>query len=83
MLPLLHSRPIKYYPPYRTLQPLALHWMKRNPARVIQGVSKCLKPGGRFVAEVNYVNRRFFVLYHTHYCTDSPYSARTFSAAGS
>ncbi|KAF8940540.1 hypothetical protein BGZ58_005874 [Dissophora ornata] len=29
----------------------ALHWMKKDPARVIQGVNKCLKPGGRFVAE--------------------------------
>ncbi|KAF9329711.1 hypothetical protein BG006_007250 [Podila minutissima] len=29
----------------------ALHWMKRDPIRVIQGVSKCLKPNGRFVAE--------------------------------
>lgn len=25
--------------------------MKKDPARVIQGVHKCLKPGGRFVAE--------------------------------
>ncbi|KAF9902621.1 hypothetical protein EC991_004754 [Linnemannia zychae] len=29
----------------------ALHWMKKDPVRVIQGVNKCLKPGGRFVAE--------------------------------
>ncbi|KAG0055567.1 hypothetical protein BGZ83_008178 [Gryganskiella cystojenkinii] len=29
----------------------ALHWMKRDPERVIQGVNKCLKPEGRFVAE--------------------------------
>ncbi|KAF9142961.1 hypothetical protein BGX30_001709 [Mortierella sp. GBA39] len=29
----------------------ALHWMKKDPVRVIQGVHKCLKPGGRFVAE--------------------------------
>ncbi|KAF8982686.1 hypothetical protein BGZ46_000804 [Entomortierella lignicola] len=30
----------------------ALHWMKKDPVRVIQGVNKCLKPGGRFVAEL-------------------------------
>ncbi|KAG0270752.1 hypothetical protein BGZ95_001563 [Linnemannia exigua] len=29
----------------------ALHWMKKDPERVIQGVNKCLKPEGRFVAE--------------------------------
>ncbi|KAF8930250.1 hypothetical protein BGZ47_000681 [Haplosporangium gracile] len=29
----------------------ALHWMKKDPVQVIQGVHKCLKPGGRFVAE--------------------------------
>ncbi|KAG0345250.1 hypothetical protein BG004_003846 [Podila humilis] len=29
----------------------ALHWMKRDPVRVIQGVHKCLKSDGRFVAE--------------------------------
>ncbi|KAF9418767.1 hypothetical protein BGZ94_009604 [Podila epigama] len=29
----------------------ALHWMKRDPERVIQGVHKALKPNGRFVAE--------------------------------
>ncbi|KAF9930115.1 hypothetical protein FBU30_000865 [Linnemannia zychae] len=29
----------------------ALHWMKKDPVRVIQGVHKCLKPGGRFVGE--------------------------------
>ncbi|KAF9115149.1 hypothetical protein BGX27_008740 [Mortierella sp. AM989] len=29
----------------------ALHWMKKDPVRVIQGVNKCLKPEGRFVAE--------------------------------
>jgi len=31
---------------------LALHWMKRDPARVIQGVHKSLKSGGRFVGEM-------------------------------
>ncbi|KAF9347512.1 hypothetical protein BGX34_003091 [Mortierella sp. NVP85] len=30
----------------------ALHWMKRDPARVIQGVHKSLKSGGRFVGEM-------------------------------
>ncbi|KAG0354691.1 S-adenosyl-L-methionine-dependent methyltransferase [Gamsiella multidivaricata] len=30
----------------------ALHWMKKDPVRVIQGVNKCLKPQGRFVAEM-------------------------------
>ncbi|KAG0324022.1 hypothetical protein BGZ99_002263 [Dissophora globulifera] len=29
----------------------ALHWMKKDPSRVVQGVNKCLKPGGRFVGE--------------------------------
>ncbi|KAF9918901.1 hypothetical protein BX616_004410 [Lobosporangium transversale] len=30
----------------------ALHWMKKDPVRVIQGVNKSLKTGGRFVAEM-------------------------------
>ncbi|GAA5902239.1 class I SAM-dependent methyltransferase [Sporobolomyces salmoneus] len=30
----------------------ALHWMKRDPQRVIEGVYRVLKPGGRFVAEM-------------------------------
>ncbi|KAI1318680.1 hypothetical protein EDD11_005973 [Mortierella claussenii] len=30
----------------------ALHWMKKDPVRVIQGVNKALKPEGRFVAEM-------------------------------
>ncbi|KAF9430803.1 hypothetical protein BGZ76_000692 [Entomortierella beljakovae] len=30
----------------------ALHWMKKDPVRVIQGVNKSLKPDGRFVAEM-------------------------------
>lgn len=30
----------------------ALHWMKRDPDAVIQGVGRALKPGGRFVAEM-------------------------------
>lgn len=30
----------------------ALHWMKHDPAAVIAGVLRALKPGGRFVAEV-------------------------------
>jgi trans-aconitate methyltransferase len=30
----------------------ALHWMKRDPDAVIQGVSRALRPGGRFVAEM-------------------------------
>ncbi len=30
----------------------ALHWMKRDPETVIQGVRRALKPGGRFVAEM-------------------------------
>ena len=30
----------------------ALHWMKRDPDAVIQGVHRALKPGGRFVAEM-------------------------------
>ncbi|KAG0232606.1 S-adenosyl-L-methionine-dependent methyltransferase [Mortierella sp. GBAus27b] len=30
----------------------ALHWMKKDPARVIQGVNKSLKSGGRFVGEM-------------------------------
>ncbi|KAG0244917.1 hypothetical protein BGW41_005516 [Actinomortierella wolfii] len=29
----------------------ALHWMKKDPSKVVEGVAKCLKPGGRFVAE--------------------------------
>jgi trans-aconitate methyltransferase len=29
----------------------ALHWMKRDPDLVIDGVRRALKPGGRFVAE--------------------------------
>ncbi|KZT60262.1 S-adenosyl-L-methionine-dependent methyltransferase [Calocera cornea HHB12733] len=29
----------------------ALHWMKRDPAGVLRGVKRALKPGGRFVAE--------------------------------
>ncbi|KAG0204528.1 hypothetical protein BGX28_003576 [Mortierella sp. GBA30] len=35
----------------------ALHWMKQNPERVIQGVSKSLKHEGRFVGEMGgYMN---------------------------
>ncbi|KAG0265766.1 hypothetical protein BG011_004120 [Mortierella polycephala] len=35
----------------------ALHWMKKDPERVIQGVNKALKPEGRFVAEMGgYMN---------------------------
>ena len=30
----------------------ALHWMKLDPDRVIQGVRRALKPGGRFAAEM-------------------------------
>jgi trans-aconitate methyltransferase len=30
----------------------ALHWMKRDPDTVIQGVRRALKPGGRFVGEM-------------------------------
>jgi trans-aconitate methyltransferase len=30
----------------------ALHWMKRDPDAVIQGVHRALRPGGRFVAEM-------------------------------
>lgn len=30
----------------------ALHWMKRDPDAVIQGVRRALRPGGRFVAEM-------------------------------
>jgi len=30
----------------------ALHWMKREPDVVIQGVHRALKPGGRFAAEM-------------------------------
>jgi trans-aconitate methyltransferase len=30
----------------------ALHWMKRDPDAVIQGVRRALKPNGRFVAEM-------------------------------
>ena len=30
----------------------ALHWMKRDPDAVIQGVRRALKPEGRFVAEM-------------------------------
>ncbi|HVN91888.1 MAG TPA: methyltransferase domain-containing protein [Candidatus Binataceae bacterium] len=30
----------------------ALHWMKSDPDRVIEGVARALKPGGRFVAEM-------------------------------
>jgi trans-aconitate methyltransferase len=30
----------------------ALHWMKRDPDAVIQGVRHALKPGGRFTAEM-------------------------------
>ena len=30
----------------------ALHWMKRDPDAVIQGIRRALKPGGRFVAEM-------------------------------
>ncbi len=29
----------------------ALHWMKRDPDLVIEGIRRALKPGGRFVAE--------------------------------
>ncbi|RUS24313.1 S-adenosyl-L-methionine-dependent methyltransferase [Jimgerdemannia flammicorona] len=29
----------------------ALHWMKKNPRKVVEGVKRILKPGGRFVAE--------------------------------
>lgn len=30
----------------------ALHWMKRDPRRVIRNIRKSLKPKGRFVAEL-------------------------------
>jgi len=30
----------------------ALHWMKRDPDAIIQGVRRALRPGGRFVAEM-------------------------------
>jgi len=30
----------------------ALHWCKRDPLGVVQGVRRALKPGGRFVAEM-------------------------------
>jgi trans-aconitate methyltransferase len=30
----------------------ALHWMKRDPDAVVQGVRRALKPGGRFAAEM-------------------------------
>ena len=30
----------------------AMHWMKRDPNAVIQGVRRALKPGGRFAAEM-------------------------------
>jgi SAM-dependent methyltransferase len=30
----------------------ALHWMKRDPDAVLAGVSRALRPGGRFVAEM-------------------------------
>jgi trans-aconitate methyltransferase len=30
----------------------ALHWMKRDPDAVIEGVHRALKPGGRFAAEM-------------------------------
>jgi SAM-dependent methyltransferase len=30
----------------------ALHWMRRDPDAVIEGVYRALKPGGRFVAEM-------------------------------
>jgi trans-aconitate methyltransferase len=30
----------------------ALHWMRRDPAAVLAGVWRALKPGGRFVAEM-------------------------------
>ena len=30
----------------------ALHWMKRDPDAVIEGVRRALKPGGRFAAEM-------------------------------
>ncbi|KAK4704318.1 hypothetical protein P7C70_g1894, partial [Phenoliferia sp. Uapishka_3] len=30
----------------------ALHWMKRDPKKVVKGVHKVLKKGGRFVAEM-------------------------------
>jgi trans-aconitate methyltransferase len=30
----------------------ALHWMKRDPDAVIQGVRRALRPGGRFVGEM-------------------------------
>ncbi|POY72806.1 hypothetical protein BMF94_4215 [Rhodotorula taiwanensis] len=30
----------------------ALHWMKRDPAKVVRGVHRCLKPGGRYVGEM-------------------------------
>lgn len=33
----------------------ALHWMKRDPAKVVRGVHRCLKPGGRYVGEVSAV----------------------------
>lgn len=30
----------------------ALHWMKRDPDAIIEGVRRALRPGGRFVAEM-------------------------------
>jgi len=35
----------------------AMHWMKRDPSKVIAGARRCLKPGGRFVSEMGgYLN---------------------------
>ena len=31
----------------------ALHWMKKDPKRVIEGVHRVLKSGGRFAGEVS------------------------------
>jgi len=30
----------------------ALHWCKRNPAGVLEGLKRVLKPGGRFACEM-------------------------------
>lgn len=34
----------------------ALHWMKKDPKKVIQGVNRVLKPGGRYVGEVSHIS---------------------------
>ncbi|KAL7414465.1 S-adenosyl-L-methionine-dependent methyltransferase [Mrakia frigida] len=49
-----------------------LHWCRRDPAGVIEGVKKCLKPGGKFVGEMGGFLNVIGVRTHLHQILSSP-----------